>query len=197
VAGQIEALLAEAAAALRRRSSAFAIIGGIAISARVEPRFTRDLDLAVAVADDREAEGLARDFQAAGFAAVAVIEQEKTGRLATVRCQRQSELGHGPMLDLLFASSGIEPEIAAAAERLEVFPNLWIPVATVAHLIALKVLSRDDKTRPQDYLDLRALLGVATGEDLERAEEALETITIRGFNRERPLGALLQALIQE
>ena len=197
MAGRIEALLAEAAEALRRQSSPFAIIGGIAISARVEPRFTRDLDLAVAVANDREAERLARDFQASGFSVITLIEQEKTGRLATVRCQRQSEVGYGPMLDLLFASSGIEPEIAAAAEKLEVFPELWIPVATVAHLIALKVLSRDDKTRPQDYLDLRALLSVATAEDLALAEAALELITERGCDRERPLVAQLHALIQE
>ena len=31
------------------------------------------------------------------------------------------------------------------------------PVASIAHLIALKVLARDDRTRPQDRLDLAGL----------------------------------------
>lgn len=61
--GPIEGLLQEAAKALKRRSCRFAIIGGIAISVRVEPRFTRDLDLVVAVSNDREAEQLALDLQ--------------------------------------------------------------------------------------------------------------------------------------
>ena len=30
----------------------FALVGGLAVSARTEPRFTRDLDFAIAVADD-------------------------------------------------------------------------------------------------------------------------------------------------
>lgn len=34
---------------------AIALVGGIAVSTRVEPRFTRDLDFAVAVANDDEA----------------------------------------------------------------------------------------------------------------------------------------------
>jgi hypothetical protein len=33
-----------------------ALVGGLAVSARTEPRFTRDLDFAVAFASDAEAE---------------------------------------------------------------------------------------------------------------------------------------------
>jgi len=33
-----------------------ALVGGLAVSARTEPRFTRDLDVAVAVPDDAGAE---------------------------------------------------------------------------------------------------------------------------------------------
>jgi hypothetical protein len=36
----------------------WALIGGLAISVRSVPRFTKDLDFAVAVADDSEAEGV-------------------------------------------------------------------------------------------------------------------------------------------
>lgn len=43
-------------------------------------------------------------------------------------------------MDLLFASSGIEHEIVAAADPLEVLPDLTVPVARTGHLIALKPL---------------------------------------------------------
>lgn len=57
---------------------------------------------------------------------------------------------------MLFASSGIEPEAVAEAEPIDLLPNLRIGVARTGHLIAMKVLSRDDETRPQDVVDLRA-----------------------------------------
>ena len=41
---------------LRAIEARWALIGGLAVSARAEPRTTRDLDVTVAVADDREAE---------------------------------------------------------------------------------------------------------------------------------------------
>lgn len=34
----------------------WALVGGLAISARIEPRFTRDLDIAIAVENDARAE---------------------------------------------------------------------------------------------------------------------------------------------
>ena len=42
--------------ALREVTGHLALIGGLAVSARTEPRFTRDADLAVAVTSDAEAE---------------------------------------------------------------------------------------------------------------------------------------------
>ncbi len=36
----------------------FALVGGLAVSARAEPRFTRELDVAVAVRNDEEAEAI-------------------------------------------------------------------------------------------------------------------------------------------
>ena len=45
-------------------------------------------------------------------------------------------------------------------------------VATRAHLIALKVLARDDRNRPQDWDDLRALLRDATDEEVRRARDS-------------------------
>ncbi len=63
---------------------AWALIGGMAISARLEPRFTRDIDLAVAVPDDKEAESLVSRFLRQGFSVHMLLEQETTSRS---RCQ--------------------------------------------------------------------------------------------------------------
>ena len=47
----------------------FALVGGLAVSARTEPRFTRDADIAVAVASDPEAEAVIRTLRGAGYEA--------------------------------------------------------------------------------------------------------------------------------
>ncbi|MBC7302855.1 MAG: hypothetical protein H5T78_18150, partial [Nocardia sp.] len=87
------------------------------------------------------------------------------------------------------------PEIAAAADQLEIVPDLSLPVATTGHLIALKILSRDDASRPQDLADLHQLLAAATEEDIEVARDAVRLITERGFHRDRDLSACLASLV--
>jgi len=98
-------------------------VGGLAVSVRTEPRFTRDADIAVLVADDRDAEALVRALQARRWRVVAAIEQEAARRLATVRLAPADEGVLGTVVDLLFASSGIEPEIVAAADPIEAVPG--------------------------------------------------------------------------
>ncbi len=92
-------------------TSAYALVGGLAVSARAEPRTTRDVDLAVSVADDREA-----------------------------------------------------------------------------------LLARDDRTRPQDADDLRALIAVASTAERRRVSSAIKMIAARGFARGRDLAALWRAV---
>lgn len=70
-------------------------------------------------------------------------------------------------------------------------------VATTAHLIALKVLARDDIQRPQDLVDLRALLRVASVDELTSAQEALALIAARGYHRGRDLLATLHELVTD
>ncbi len=173
---------------------AWALIGGFAVSARAEPRFTRDVDVAVSVADDSDAEALVRSLLAEGYRLLASIEQVAAARLATVRLGSPVTTDDGVVVDLLFASSGIEPEIARAASETEIAPGLTLPVALTGHLIALKLLARDDQTRPQDLMDLRALRAVATAADLALAREAVGLIVQRGFDRGRRLSAALDAL---
>lgn len=110
-----------------------------------------------------------------------------TGRLATVRLVASGSGEHGVILDLLFASSGIEPEVVERATVIEVFPSIELPVARVSELLALKVLARDDERRPQDTIDIRALLQEATASDLEATKTALALIVERGFHRKRDL----------
>lgn len=192
---RLEGALAAATRALSDQH--FALVGGIAVSARTEPRFTRDLDLAVAVRDDGAAEEVVRGMVGGGFRIFTVVEHEAVGRLATARLVAPGEPESGVVVDLLFASSGIEPEIARAAEWLEVFSGVTAPVATVGHLIALKLLARDDVSRPQDALDLRALLRVATPEERARARESVRLIAERGFARGRDLAAALASAAAE
>jgi len=84
-------------------------------------------------------------------------------------------------------------EIVIAAEPIEVFPGVIVPVACVGHLAALKVLSQDDQTRPQDTIDLRSLAKVADDAEVARAREAAAIIEQRGFARGRDLQAAIAA----
>jgi predicted nucleotidyltransferase len=189
----LEAALRQICADLTETRSLFALVGGLAVSARTEPRFTRDADIAVAVRSDSEAEDLVRSLRARGYTVGALVEQDAVGRLATVRLTRSLDPA-APVIDLLFASSGIEPEVVAEADAIELLPKLRIHVATIGHLIALKVLARDDLTRPQDLGDLRALLRVASSEDVDRAREALALIAERGYHRGRDLQSEMEKL---
>jgi hypothetical protein len=95
----LDAALRGIIAELARARVPFALVGGLAVSVRTEPRFTRDADLAVAVTTDAEAESVIHNLRARGYDIEAIIEQEAVGRLATARLTRSSEPG-GPVLDL-------------------------------------------------------------------------------------------------
>jgi hypothetical protein len=194
---RVEKALAAVVADLADLGRRWALVGGFAVAARAEPRFTRDADLVVAVADDRDAEHLVHTLQARGHRILATVEQEATGRLATVRLAPRGESEPGVVVDLLFASSGIETEVVDAAERMTVVPGLDLPVARLGHLVALKVLSRDDRTRSQDRGDLVALLARADHADIDQARQALRLIMERGFHRGRALLREFETLLAE
>ena len=164
---------------------ALALVGGLAVSARTEPRFTRDLDFAIAVENDAEAESIVFGLQGRGFTVVATIEHATMHRLATVRLRQHAR---APFVDLLFASCGIEPEIVGAASPLEIL-GVTAAVATVGHLIAMKLVSRDPKRRPRDQQDLVELAKAAGALEWKRAEASIELIAQRGFSRGRDLVA--------
>lgn len=169
----------------------YALVGGLAVSARAEPRLTRDIDLAVAVRDDAGAEAVLHGLSGRGYRVVTVVEHARKKRLATARL---APAGGHVIVDLLFASCGIEPEIVEGAERLEILPRLRIPVARTGHLIAMKLLARDDRQRPQDLDDIRALLAVADTAQRRLVSASIERIVERGFSRGRDLRASWRAV---
>ncbi|WP_438019308.1 nucleotidyl transferase AbiEii/AbiGii toxin family protein [Sorangium sp. So ce315] len=59
--------LGRVVADLRGLDRRIALVGGLAVSVRAEPRFTRDVDLAVVVTGDDDAEALSRALQARGL----------------------------------------------------------------------------------------------------------------------------------
>lgn len=193
---QPENLLNAVAAELGTAGRKWALVGGLAVSVRSEPRFTRDIDIAVAVEDDEQAEALVLSLQQRGLDLIASLEQEATARLSTVRLAL-TKVEYGAVLDLLFASSGIEREVVEEAELLEILRGTHAPVARTGHLIALKVLSRDDSSRPQDRADLHALISTATREDIEMARSGVRLIVDRGYQRGRDLEKDLEMLLRE
>ncbi len=118
-------------------------------------------------------------------------------RLASFRLAPPGEQPTGIVVDLLFASSGIEKEVVSHAEAIELIEGLVIPTAQIGHLIALKVLSRDDENRPQDIADLRQLIKSSTTKDIELAKASAELIVSRGFHRNRDVGSDLEKLLRE
>lgn len=142
----LERALERIASAVRQSGHGFAVVGGLAVSARATPRLTRDADLAVAVHDDPSAEALIRRLR----------------------------------------SSGYEPNV--------ITPTVSLPVASIGHLVATKLLARDDRHRPTDADDLRALAAVAAEDDWQVATEAVTLIEQRGYHRGRDLSAALASL---
>lgn len=162
------ATLRRVAADLGQAGVGHAVVGGLAVSARTEPRFTRDVDLAVAVADDAAAEAVIRGLLDRGYRTLSLVEHEATGRMATARLTAPGE--EGAVVDLLLASSGIEGEIVAGAEPIEVLPDL---VARVA-----------------EGSDGRALLSAASARMVESADTMdSKSIARKGVRVQVPLRA--------
>ena len=175
--------------ALRQENVKGCIVGGLAVSARCEPRFTRDVDIAVVVDTDEHAEALIHALASHGLRMAGLVEQEAVGRLAMARLSTEDGLS----VDLLIASSGIETEVVTNAEILEVVQGVLLPVARTGHLIALKLLSVAPG-RETDAADLRNLAAVATQDEWNLASEAVAQIQERGFARGRQLDAELLTL---
>jgi hypothetical protein len=181
----LEAALRRVRDDLARIGVPWAVIGGLAVSVRSEPRTTRDIDVAVDL-DAQQEDRLVRELLGRGYRQIeqGTFWQTSVDRLATLRLQSPIETTSlGVLVDLMFASSGIEAEVVTGAEAIAVLPGLSVPVVRHGHLIALKFLA----DRLQDRADLEKLLDAATPADLLEAKDALALIASRGFHRGRDL----------
>lgn len=169
----------------------YALVGGLAVSVRGEVRFTRDIDIAVGVTGDPGAENVIYQLSHLGYRLVATVEQSNTGRLATARLETDSDI----LLDLIFATTGIESDIVLRATPITLPSVGPIPVASAEDLLVMKVLSMSDE-RPQDRMDARGLLRTNTDLDLDAVRQRLRKIAESGNHRQQDLPAKLDSLIR-
>jgi nucleotidyltransferase AbiEii toxin of type IV toxin-antitoxin system len=190
-ATELERALLAATVDLRQAGRLFALVGGLAVSVRAEVRFTRDVDFAVVVSDDSEAESLVFELKDKGYRPVALVEHDTQHRRATARVLSE----RGIKVDLLFASSGIEREIVERSHLVHLSAVGDLPVARAEELLAMKVLSMTDR-RLQDRLDARHLLQYNPALNLAVTRSNLELIAARGFARGQDLQQKLEALVR-
>jgi hypothetical protein len=175
-------VLGELGRELELNGVAYAVVGGLAASARGEARFTRDIDVALPVDNDEQAEQCIHQFVRNGYVVVATVKQDATQRLATARLRRPD----GSVCDLIFATSGIERETIESAQRIESFPGLLVPTASAEAIVAMKVLSATSQ-RPRDLGDIQAILRANPTLDHDRISTLLELIATRGYSRGQDL----------
>ncbi len=173
----------------------FAVIGGIAVSFRSAIRTTNDLDLAVVVNSDAEAESIVHSLMDLGYRPKVQLESDVTGRMSTVRMISAGE--REVFVDLLFASSGIEREVVQGSDPIEIFPNIILPVASRPSLIALKVLSANPETRRRDIDDLQNLITASKPDEVAAARNLVNLITERGYHRNKDLQKDLNGYIEQ
>jgi hypothetical protein len=189
-------LLSRAVEDLRECGAEFAVVGGLAVGVYSEPRFTTDVDLAISSSGDRHAEQLVAAMFKRGYQLVSQLENKPDRRLRAVRLKLANE-ENCPLLDLLFAASGIEPEVVENAITTEVFPSVAAPVARPAELVAMKLLASDNRRRHFDIRDMAVLLQGADSATVDVIRRRLGLITERGLNRSRDLTAEFEALLAE
>ncbi|MFT3745693.1 MAG: nucleotidyl transferase AbiEii/AbiGii toxin family protein [Pyrinomonadaceae bacterium] len=180
---------------LNKMGVKFAVVGGIAVSFRSAVRTTNDLDLAVLVNNDAEAESIVQSLMDLGYRPKIQLESDVTGRMSTVRMISAGE--REVFVDLLFASSGIEQEVVQAADPIEIFPGIILSVATRPALIALKVLSANPETRRKDIDDLQNLIEASKPDEIAAARGLVNLITERGYNRTKDLQKDLDSYIEQ
>ena len=149
---------------LRELNARFAVIGGLAVSVRTEPRFTKDADFLVAVANDAESERIGQAMIRHGFTLAALFERTDIARIATMRFMLADVY-----VDLLTGVCGAEAEIVADASEVTILEGRRCAVASVGALIGLKALACCNRKKPDDQADLQRLLAVASGADITAA----------------------------
>lgn len=143
--------LADAVSMLESRSIACALIGGLAVSLRGQPRMTVDVDMVIA-ADLDVAASLVRDLDDTPFMPL-FPEVEDVVNTAFILPLRHRATGI--RLDLALGMSGFERDAIGRATKVIVGAG-QVPVVVVEDLLVMKALAG----RPQDDIDIRGLIGL-------------------------------------
>lgn len=162
---------------LHQSGVAWCLVGGLGTSVYVEPRTTKDIDVVVSVAGDAQADRLKDFLLSRGYANPQVLMHASPTRRMGWRVFIPPSREASIPLDILVAACGVEKDIVASATTIEILPGLSLPVASLGHLIAMKVLSQNPFERLQDRVDLIALLKSATEQDRSRADHALRAMS--------------------
>ncbi len=110
------------ATSLKKAGVRFAVVGGMAVSYRTIERFTKDVDIAIAVENDSEAEMVVQTIKGVGYFADTVVEQDEAVRLSTVRMVPSSLLK--TFVSIVFHSLRSGRHICShTCERVEMSPN--------------------------------------------------------------------------
>lgn len=149
--------LADAASFLQAEGISYALIGGLAISIRGQPRMTADVDVLIA-ADIKRALALAAALPQSSFRPLFEDVEEVITRAFLLPLRHRST---NVKVDIAIGLSGFERQAVGRAEPLEL-AGCTVPVASAEDLLIMKILAG----RPQDEQDIRGLL-IAQGDQLD------------------------------
>ena len=167
----------------------WALVGAIACSAHTEPRTTSDIDIIITLKEDSKAQQLAliEMFLKRGYTDKEVLMHGNPTYRMGYRLHLPNTIGYKVPVDFLFNTCGIETEIIKSSKELELIPGLSLRIASLGHILAMKILSQNKTDRVRDRTDIYNLLKSGTAEDIALSRVALSLITKKGLNRGKDL----------
>lgn len=149
--------LSDASQVLEARGIRFAVIGGLAVSLRGQPRMTVDVDLVV-LADIDQAIQLVRELEATPFEPLFSGVEEVIARAYILPLRHRTT---GIRVDVSIGMSGFERQAVGRAVPVAI-GDLSVPVVAIEDLLVMKALAG----RPQDEQDIRGLIA-ANGDAID------------------------------
>ena len=150
----LRATLADAVAWLSSRGLPCALIGGLAVSLRGQPRMTVDVDIVVLATIDQALE-LVADLSTTPFAPLFEGVEDVVRRAFILPLRHRVT---GVRLDIALGMSGFERQAVQRATPI-VLGAVSIPVVKIEDLLVMKAIAG----RPQDEQDIRGLVGAQRG----------------------------------
>ena len=153
----LQKTLVDAVNLLEKERLPYALVGGLAVSLRGQPRTTADVDLIV-LADVARSLTFLQSLEKTPFEPLFadVAEVVQTAFILPLRHRLT-----GVKVDLALGLSGFESQAVARAQKVHL-GNAEIAVATAEDLLIMKTLAG----RPQDDQDLQGLV-IAQGQQLD------------------------------